>query len=300
MVRVPGTSVDSQGFHRGPDEDATKIKLEPGIEASADGVLPKTLLSEVGYTQSLSVGRNSDDTKEEDLDMDLEEKPHTHPHAPSGAPADCDESRDMLDEARTALADRTSSTNTPPTARAPDSDAEDRDERTWPEEELAQIFHKKDLFAFLLEDPVMKIFARQLRGPTTAPTETSRQLETATQLLHTLKDAKIMPGALSAIVTTVIHISVTLLYNKLEPLVGLVALPETIKQTPVRSPEYQPGSSQYASATSEDGSDSSVDLEHMTLGPSGAAMLQERQANAKLERSSRESTPVVMPARSPE
>ncbi|OWY91069.1 hypothetical protein PHMEG_00040508, partial [Phytophthora megakarya] len=106
-----------------------------------------------------------------------------------------------------------------------------------------------------------------------------------------------MPGAFSA--SKLFDLETTL-YNKLGPLVGSVALPETIKRTPVRSPEYQTGSSQYASATSEAGSDSSVDLERMTLGPSGAAMLQERQANAKLERSSRESTPAVTPARSPE
>ncbi|OWZ17964.1 hypothetical protein PHMEG_0008019 [Phytophthora megakarya] len=52
MVRVPGSS-DSQGFHRESDEDATKIKLEPGTVASAEGVSPQTLLSEAGYTQSL-------------------------------------------------------------------------------------------------------------------------------------------------------------------------------------------------------------------------------------------------------
>ncbi|OWY95011.1 hypothetical protein PHMEG_00035102, partial [Phytophthora megakarya] len=113
-----------------------------------------------------------------------------------------------------------------------------------------------------------------------------------------------MPGAFSAselfdLEPTVIHRSATLLYNKLEPLVGSVALPETIKRTPVRSPEYQTGSSRYASVTSESGSDSSVDLERMTLGPSGAAMLQERQANAKSGRTSRESTPTITPTRSP-
>ncbi|OWY96645.1 hypothetical protein PHMEG_00033040, partial [Phytophthora megakarya] len=155
--------------------------------------------------------------------------------------------------------------------KAPDSDAEDHDERTWTEEELAQIFYKKDLFAFLLEDPVMKILRpmliEELHGPTTPPTKTSRQLEAVTQLLRTLKDAGIMPVAFSAselfdLETTVIHRSATLLYNNLEPLVESVALPETIKRTPVRSSEYQTGSSQYASATSEAGSDGSVELEH--------------------------------------
>ncbi|OWY97759.1 hypothetical protein PHMEG_00031632, partial [Phytophthora megakarya] len=73
MVRVPGSSGDSQGFHRESNEDATKIKLDPGTEGSAEGVSPQTLLSEAGYTQSLSAGRNSDDAKEEGPDMDLEE-----------------------------------------------------------------------------------------------------------------------------------------------------------------------------------------------------------------------------------
>ncbi|OWZ19509.1 hypothetical protein PHMEG_0006244 [Phytophthora megakarya] len=111
MMRVSGSSGDSQGFHRESDEDATKIKLEPGIEASAEGAWPQTLLSEAGYTQRLSAGRNSDDAKEEDPDMNLEEKPRPPPQAPLGAPADCDAGRDQQGEARTAQA---SSPNTPP------------------------------------------------------------------------------------------------------------------------------------------------------------------------------------------
>ncbi|OWY95012.1 hypothetical protein PHMEG_00035103 [Phytophthora megakarya] len=122
--------------------------------------------------------------------MGLDEKLHTPPQAPSGAPADFDESRDLPDEAQTAPTERTSSTNIPATTgvdpkkhkpksgkkklKAPDSGAEDHDERTWAKEELAQGFHKKDLFTFLLEGPVMKSFHRtligELHGPTTPPT----------------------------------------------------------------------------------------------------------------------------------
>ncbi|POM71338.1 LOW QUALITY PROTEIN: Hypothetical protein PHPALM_12102 [Phytophthora palmivora] len=40
------SSGDSQGFHRESDEESTKIKLEPGIEALAKGVSSQTLLSE--------------------------------------------------------------------------------------------------------------------------------------------------------------------------------------------------------------------------------------------------------------
>ncbi|KAE9292177.1 hypothetical protein PF008_g25139 [Phytophthora fragariae] len=45
-----------------------------------------------------------------------------------------------------------------------------------------------------------------------------------------------------------------------------------------QSPEYHTGSSKYASATSEAGSDSSSGSRRMSLGPSGAAMLQARAA----------------------
>ncbi|OWZ17963.1 hypothetical protein PHMEG_0008018 [Phytophthora megakarya] len=251
--------------------------------------------------------------------MDLEEKPHTPPQAPSGAPADCDEGRALLEEARTARAERTSSTNIPSTTgvgsnkkkpksgkkmlKDPDSDAEDHDERTWTEEELAQIFHKKNLFAFLLDDPVMPILRPtligELHGPTTPPTKTSRQLEAATQLLRTLNVSGIMPGSFSAgdlfaLETTVIHRLETLLYKKLEPLVESVALPKTIKRTPVRSPEYQTRSSQYASAMSEAGSDT---YDAWPVKRNDATRC---QANAKPGRTSSESTPVVTPARSPE
>ncbi|OWZ17192.1 hypothetical protein PHMEG_0008900 [Phytophthora megakarya] len=117
MVRVPGSSGDTQGFHRESDEDVTKIKLKPGIETSAEGVPPQTLLSEAGYTQRLRAGRNSDDTKEEGAGS-KKKKPKT--------------GKKKL--------------------KNPDSDGEVRDERTWTEEELAQNFHKKDLFVFLLEN----------------------------------------------------------------------------------------------------------------------------------------------------
>ncbi|OWZ00962.1 hypothetical protein PHMEG_00027741, partial [Phytophthora megakarya] len=303
-----------RGFHRESDEDATKIKLEPGIEASAEGVSPQTLLSEAGYTQSQSARRSSDSAKEE------ESRPP--PQALSGAPADGDTSRYPPVEARTAQAERTSSTNTPSAARdaakkkkpksarkqlkAPDPDTEDRGDQQWANEDLAQVFYKKDLFSFLLDDPVMKILnptlIGELLGPTMEPEETPRQLEAATQLLRMLKDAGITPETFNAselfdLETSVIQHSARVLYEKLEPLVGSIAQPETVKLTPTSSP------SQYASATSEAESDSSADLQRMTLGPSGEEMLRDSQANNKPDRSSHEPTPMVAPtvtSRSPE
>ncbi|OWZ04719.1 hypothetical protein PHMEG_00023333 [Phytophthora megakarya] len=148
MVRVPGSSGGSQEFHCESDEDVTKIKW-----VSAEGVSPQTLLS---------AGRNSDNAKEKGRDMDLKTS-HSSPGS-FGSPCGF---RDLVDETRTVRAERPSITHTPPNIcvvsnkkkpksgekklKAPGSDAEDRYERTWIEEELAQMFHKKHLFAFLLE-----------------------------------------------------------------------------------------------------------------------------------------------------
>ncbi|POM60895.1 hypothetical protein PHPALM_30189 [Phytophthora palmivora] len=118
MVRVPGSSGDSQGFHRESDEDATKIKLEPGIEALAEGVSPEALLSEAEYTHRQSAGRSSVDDKEGGPAMDLEEKPQPPPQAPSGAPAERNSRYVSPDERPLAQADRPSFNTIPPASRA--------------------------------------------------------------------------------------------------------------------------------------------------------------------------------------
>ncbi|OWY96977.1 hypothetical protein PHMEG_00032608, partial [Phytophthora megakarya] len=146
----------------------------------------------------------------------------------------------------------------------------------------------------------MTILIGELQGSTMEPAETPRQLEAATQLLRMLKDAGITSGAFNAselfdLKTPVIQHSARVLYEKLEPLVGSVTQPETVKLTPTRSLEYQTGSSQYVSATSEAESDSPADLQRMTLGPSGEEMLRGPQANNKPDRSSHEPTPMVAP-----
>ncbi|OWY97413.1 LOW QUALITY PROTEIN: hypothetical protein PHMEG_00032059 [Phytophthora megakarya] len=235
MVRVPGSSGDSQGFHRESDEDATKIKLEPGIEASAEGSARKQL-------------------------------------------------------------------------KAPDSDTEDRGDQPWANEDLAQTFYKKGLFACLLDEPVVKTLSPmligELQGPTLEPAETPRQLEAATQLLRMLKDAGIIPGAFNAselfdLEAPVIQRSTRTLYET--GTAGRVSHTTGDSQADIDSEPRI--SDRYASATSEAESDSSVDLQQMPLGMSGAEMLREHQANTKPDRSPHEPTPIVTPAvtsRSPE
>ncbi|OWY96377.1 LOW QUALITY PROTEIN: hypothetical protein PHMEG_00033366 [Phytophthora megakarya] len=308
MARVPGSSGDSQGFHRESDEDATKIKLKPGIEASAEGVSPQTLLSEARYTQRRAGHESGRETSP------------SSPQAPLGATADCDICRDPPGEARTTQAERTSPTNTPADSRdaakrkkqksarkqlkAPDSDTEDRGDQPWANEDLAQTFYKKGLFAFLLDEPVVKILSPMLIGELQRPT--LEPAEAATQLLRMLKDAGIIPGAFNAselfdLEAPVIQRSTRTLYENWNR--WSVTQPETVKLTSTRNPEYQTWSSQYTSATSEAESDSSVDLQRMTLGMSGAEMLREHQANTKPDQSPHEPTPIAAPAvtsRSPE
>ncbi|KAE8878607.1 hypothetical protein PF003_g37290 [Phytophthora fragariae] len=309
MVRVPGSFGDS-GFHReSTNQEETKVKAEPEIEASTEGESPSTPLNEVGFADRQSAGRSSDDVKkEEDSAMNLEEKPRLPPQTPSGVPADHDEHREPPDEGLSAKADGSSPTSNPSRARsaskkskkaraskkkmkAPVSDAEDRDEpETWTNAQLEQFedaLERKKLQAFLVEDSVMKIMRLKivgtLRGPVTAPVVTTDKLDAIKMLMHLLKEAGIVQGAFEVNelfdrdVSDIMR-STMALHLMLTPLVGSTKIEiDTAPAVSPRSPEYQTGSSQYASATSEAESETSVDLQRMTLGPSGAAMLQQRK-----------------------
>ncbi|OWZ14500.1 LOW QUALITY PROTEIN: hypothetical protein PHMEG_00012019 [Phytophthora megakarya] len=169
MVRMSGTSYDPQGFHRESDEDATKIMLGPGIEVSAEGVSPQTLL-EI-HAKSERWEEHSDDAKEKGPDMDLEEKPRPPPHALSESPRTVITwmklGRRKPKEPHPQAPRRPRATlKKPKSARkqlkAPDADTEDRGEQQWTNEDLAQTIYKKDLFSFLLDKPVMKILSPTL------------------------------------------------------------------------------------------------------------------------------------------
>ncbi|KAE9264423.1 hypothetical protein PR003_g32808, partial [Phytophthora rubi] len=247
-------------------QEETKVKAEPEIEASTEGESPSTPLNEAGFADRQSTGRSSDDVKkEEDSAMDLEEKPRLPPQTPSGVPADRDEHREPPDE--------------------------DRDEpETWTNAQLKQFedaLKRKKLQAFLVEDSVMKIMRLKivgtLQGPVTAPVVTTDKLDAIKMLMHLLKEAGIVQGAFEVNelfdrdVSDITRSTMTL-HLMLAPLVGSTKIEiDTAPAVSPRSPEYQTGSSQYASATSEAESESSDDLQRMTLGPSGAAMLQQRK-----------------------
>ena len=113
MVRVPGSSGDS-GFHRESLSEDVKIKIEPGMEASAEEGSPQTRGNK-RYPDHQSFGRGFDDIKikEEDRAFDLEEKLPTPPQVPSGTPTDRIIKRDPLDEKITVKSERISSKTTP-------------------------------------------------------------------------------------------------------------------------------------------------------------------------------------------
>ncbi|GMG15447.1 unnamed protein product [Phytophthora fragariaefolia] len=102
MVRVPGSSSGS-GSHREPtNQEDTKVKAEPEIEASMEGKSPPTPLNEAGFADRQNAGRSSDDVKkEEDPKMDLGEKPRPHPQTPTWVTAVRDEQCEPLDEGPT-------------------------------------------------------------------------------------------------------------------------------------------------------------------------------------------------------
>ncbi|KAE8888343.1 hypothetical protein PF003_g27570 [Phytophthora fragariae] len=165
-----------------------------------------------------------------------------------------------------------------------------------------------ELNNFLREDPVMRTVHLKLLGSLTGPVQaslsTKNKLDAAMDLLRLLKEAGITAGAFDAddlfhLEVDEIRIVTAALFNLLKPMVGErptarrpkpfsllkpladeqpATKPAEPKSAQVQSPEYHTGSSQYASATSEAGSESSSGSRRMSLGPSGAAMLQARAA----------------------
>ncbi|KAE9064836.1 hypothetical protein PF006_g30597 [Phytophthora fragariae] len=165
-----------------------------------------------------------------------------------------------------------------------------------------------ELNNFLREDPVVRTMHLKLlgslTGPVQAPLSTKNKLDAAMDLLRLLKEAGLTAGAFDAddlfhLEVDEIRVATAALFTLLKPMVGErpaarrpkpfsllkplddaqpAVKPAESKSVQVQSPEYQTGSSQYASATLEAGSDSSSGSRRMSLGPSGAAMLQARAA----------------------
>ncbi|KAE8908537.1 hypothetical protein PF005_g10715 [Phytophthora fragariae] len=192
--------------------------------------------------------------------------------------------------------------------KAPDAESEDQTILTWSQSKLEMAYPHAELNNFLREDPVMRTMHLKLlgflTGPVQAPLSTKNKLDAAMDLLRLLKEAGITAGAFDAddlfhLEVDEIRVATAALFNLLKPMVGErpaarrpkpfsllkplddeqpAVKPAEPKNAQAQSPKYHTGSSQYASATSKAGSDSSSGSRRMSLGPSGAAMLQARAA----------------------
>ncbi|KAE8991307.1 hypothetical protein PR002_g20894 [Phytophthora rubi] len=195
--------------------------------------------------------------------------------------------------------------------KAPDAESEDQTILTWSQSKLEMVYLHAELKNFLREDPVTRTMHLKLlgslTGPVQAPLATKNKLDAAMDLLRLLKEAGITAGAFDAddlfhLEVDEIRVATAALFNLLKLMVGErlaarrpkpfnllkpldeeppVVKPAEPKNAQAQSPEYHTGSSQYASATSEAGSDSSSGSRRMSLGPSGATMLQARAGTVR-------------------
>jgi hypothetical protein len=254
IVRMPGSSGDSV-VHRESTEEDVKVKLEPGIEASAEDGSPLTLLEEEGSTDRPSARRSSVDVKEEDLAMELEMKPHPPTQVPSGTPAGRDASQDSPDEDPRVKAEGSSPKTIPPVPRTasskktpkstrhklkvPGSDMEDRDDGGgWTDDQLELIFYRKELQSQLTGDSVLKRMRLKLigdlHGPITAPSEPKDKLEAVKLLLHILKEAGFTTGAFDA--NALFDMDLTTIEGLVDKLAALIGISSPIKTEAAPAP----------------------------------------------------------------
>eukprot|EP00644_Phytophthora_capsici_P005544 jgi/Phyca11/12923/fgenesh1_pg.PHYCAscaffold_2_\ len=179
--------------------------------------------------------------------------------------------------------------------KAPDADESD-DTKTWTEDELRVVLYRKKLRTFLIDDPVMKMMKPKLigdlQGPVIKPAKPVDQAAAISALMRMLKEAGIVAGNFNAeelleLDLPTLEGSAKHLVKLLTPLVG--AIISTADQGLTTTYSSQSGSphSSFASAktsarVSEAGSDSSIELSRMTLGPAGAAMLEARKKESNL------------------
>ncbi|OWZ03054.1 LOW QUALITY PROTEIN: hypothetical protein PHMEG_00025283 [Phytophthora megakarya] len=155
----------------------------------------------------------------------------------------------------------------------------------WSVEDLKYSYHRKELRYFVCQDPVMKILKlkriAEPKDPVTAPADVTNKLDAVTVMIELLKEADMIPGPFDTddlfdLDLTVIQTTSRDLFGKLKILVGEVpqiADPESSPQIDVV--DNLTVLSHYASAA-EDGSDISSEPRRMSLGPSGAAILEAR------------------------
>ncbi|KAE8969963.1 hypothetical protein PR001_g27056 [Phytophthora rubi] len=221
MVRVPRSLVDA-GYHRESQDDA-QMSNGSGDETPTETGSPTASLNKRS-TDRPSPGRSSADGTEEDLAMDLEEKPRFPPKVPSGTPADPDASQDPPEEDSLVKTRRRR-----PQGRNSKHQMRKAKTRPGSQSKLEMAYLHAELNNFLREDSVMRTMhlklLRSLTGPVQAPRSTNNKLDAAMDLLRLLKEAGITAGAFDAddlfhLEVDEIRVATAALFNLLKPMVG--------------------------------------------------------------------------------
>ncbi|KAE9072333.1 hypothetical protein PF007_g26219 [Phytophthora fragariae] len=183
--------------------------------------------------------------------------------------------------------------------KAPDleDDEEKGSESRWSEAALEFAYNRQELQKFIDRDPLLQILRpRQIgtpKGPVAAPTASENKLDLVKGLLSLLKETGLVASPFDAdelfdLAMEVIQSSAEGLFGKLKSLVGEIPTDQDpTAPDPRTSPQI--GSTGYRTASpylsaAEPGSDSSSEPRRMSLGPSGAAMLEARVKEARPER----------------
>nr|KAE8918901.1 hypothetical protein PF009_g30786 [Phytophthora fragariae] len=183
--------------------------------------------------------------------------------------------------------------------KAPDleDDEEKESEPRWSEAALEFAYNRQELQKFIDRGPVLQILRpRQIgtpKGPVAAPTASENKLDLVKGLLSLLKETGLVASPFDAdelfdLDMEVIRSSAEGLFGKLKSLVGEIPTDQDPTAPDPRS-SPQIGSTGYRTASPylsavEPGSDSSSEPRRMSLGPSGAAMLEARVKEARPER----------------
>ncbi|OWZ02247.1 LOW QUALITY PROTEIN: hypothetical protein PHMEG_00026225 [Phytophthora megakarya] len=269
-----------------------------------------------------STRRNTVDGSEadQDLDPDLEEKPHPPQVSGKETPADPNSRQDPLTKQTKVKAEPYSfidpdkptlympkdtqasrsevgkprSKTVRKKMKAPD-DEEDEDHpgSGWSEEDLKSTYHLKELRDFVDQDLVMRILKLKRfsdpKEPVTAPGTMANKLDATMELIRLVREAGMIPGSFDAdtlfdLDLKVIQATSRDLFQKLRILDGKVPQsPDPLPLTTTDAVDNLTVSSHYALAA-EDGSDTSSEPpREMSLGPSGTSML---EARSKIRRSS--------------
>ncbi|GMF53004.1 unnamed protein product [Phytophthora fragariaefolia] len=295
MVRVPGTSGDS-GFHHESLEDVQSARRTSvgGTEADPDPDLEDKPQLPPQVPSGIPVDldpRQDPPTKQTKADSER------YGFGDSMAKPERNISPSRKSNRSGGIQAKEASTRVK--MKAPDTEGEDPIQvaPSWSDVDLEYAFHLKELRDFLALDPVMLMLELKqigdLQGPLAPPQMATGKLDADKALMSLLKEAGLVAGRFDTndlfdLDLGQIQSSTQGLFDRLKALVGEIqprtdsAMPDPGLPTHIGSIGCRTASP-YVSAA--EGSDTSSEPRRMSLGPSGAAMLQARSQIQQGEKS---------------